>query len=447
MPQHDQLTTLSKALSTLLRHKAITDGVPITSDGWVAVSDAIQWVSRRHRGFTEEDVARVVTNNDKQRFSLRTRDHRAEIRANQGHSMTEITIDMTELSLATAPQLAVHGTYQRAWDTIRTMGLSKMNRQHVHMARDLPGESGVISGMRASCQVLVYVDLHAGIKAGMRFFESANGVILTDGFGGVVPPRFLARAVDRRTGRPLAIPEAGGDAVAALAAPPAAASPREEDAGAKRQRQPKKGAAKEEAEAEEAETATEGSHRRVQHDIHFYHRHEPYYEFTNFAAYEIVVDGKRYPTSEHYFQAQKYPNAPQLADQVRCAATPRDAFNLTRRADFVCQQDSGWAAVKDDVMLRALRAKFDQHPRLARRLLETGTRRLVEHTSNDSYWGDGGDGRGRNMLGQLLERVRAELRQSAAKSAAKSAAQGGAATERRYDADGRSYTRVCSSGL
>lgn len=249
-----QFTTLSKALSTLLRHKAVTDGVTITSDGWVAVSDALGWVSKRHRGFTEEDVAQMVAGNDKQRFSLRTRDDgRTEIRANQGHSMPEIAVDMTELTLETAPPLALHGTYQRSWEPIRTMGLSKMGRQHVHMARDLPGESGVISGMRASCQVLVYVDVHAAIQAGMRFFESANGVLLTDGFGGVVPPRFIARAVDRRTGKPLAIPEAAGsDALAEAGTPPTAAaipapappSIESDDAAAdaKRQLPPKRGA-------------------------------------------------------------------------------------------------------------------------------------------------------------------------------------------------------------
>jgi predicted NAD-dependent protein-ADP-ribosyltransferase YbiA (DUF1768 family) len=35
---------------------------------------------------------------------------------------------------------------------------------------------------------------------------------------------------------------------------------------------------------------------------------------------------------------------------------------------------------------------------------------LVEHTRKDSYWGEGGDGRGRNMLGQILSGVREELR-------------------------------------
>jgi ribA/ribD-fused uncharacterized protein len=61
-------------------------------------------------------------------------------------------------------------------------------------------------------------------------------------------------------------------------------------------------------------------------------------------------------------------------------------------------------------MLDALRAKFTQHDDLADLLLSTGDRPLVEHTANDAYWGDGGDGKGKNRLGRLLERVRRELR-------------------------------------
>ncbi len=64
-------------------------------------------------------------------------------------------------------------------------------------------------------------------------------------------------------------------------------------------------------------------------------------------------------------------------------------------------------------MLEALRAKFTQHPNLRAALLATGSARLVEHTANDAYWGDGGDGHGKNRLGALLEQVRDELGASA----------------------------------
>jgi ribA/ribD-fused uncharacterized protein len=72
-----------------------------------------------------------------------------------------------------------------------------------------------------------------------------------------------------------------------------------------------------------------------------------------------------------------------------------------------------WEAVKDQVMLEALRAKFTQHEDLRAILLGTGEARLVEHTANDSYWGDGGDGSGKNRLGQLLMGLREELRAEA----------------------------------
>ena len=60
-------------------------------------------------------------------------------------------------------------------------------------------------------------------------------------------------------------------------------------------------------------------------------------------------------------------------------------------------------------MLTALRAKFEQHAALRELLLGTGDAQLVEHTTNDHYWADGGDGSGRNMLGELLMRVRSEF--------------------------------------
>ena len=70
---------------------------------------------------------------------------------------------------------------------------------------------------------------------------------------------------------------------------------------------------------------------------------------------------------------------------------------------------SDWEGIKDDIMLKALLCKFTQHKKLKKKLLDTGSKRLVEHTFNDSYWGDGGDGSGSNKLGQLLMEVRKKL--------------------------------------
>ena len=69
-----------------------------------------------------------------------------------------------------------------------------------------------------------------------------------------------------------------------------------------------------------------------------------------------------------------------------------------------------WESVKVSVMREALLAKFEQHPQLRELLLSTADAKLVEHTERDDYWGDGGNGSGRNMLGQLLMEVRRRLR-------------------------------------
>ena len=142
--------------------------------------------------------------------------------------------------------------------------------------------------------------------------------------------------------------------------------------------------------------------------IEFYRQGDAYGFLSNFAPYPIELDGKTWPTTEHYFQAQKFRGTPS-EERVRAAPSPGDAARMGRslpglRAD--------WEAVKDEVMLVALRAKFGQHAKLRRLLLETGERPLVEHTGNDRYWADGGDGAGENRLGELLVQVREELRTS-----------------------------------
>lgn len=141
--------------------------------------------------------------------------------------------------------------------------------------------------------------------------------------------------------------------------------------------------------------------------INFYRTSDAYGEFSNFSPHRLQLDGKTWPTSEHYFQAQKFLEAG-LREEIRRAATPMLAAQAGRDRRKPLRRD--WESVKDEVMLVAVRAKFSQHAELARLLLDTGDARLVEHTENDSYWADGGDGRGRNRLGQILMQVREELR-------------------------------------
>jgi ribA/ribD-fused uncharacterized protein len=141
--------------------------------------------------------------------------------------------------------------------------------------------------------------------------------------------------------------------------------------------------------------------------IPFYSVSDDHGCFSNFAPYPIRLDGKLWPTSEHYFQAQKF-TAEEHQEQIRQTRSPMIAARMGRSRKKPLRHN--WDTVKVEVMRKALRAKFSQHEDLRQVLLATGDATLVEHTEKDSFWGDGGDGSGRNMLGRLLMAVREELR-------------------------------------
>jgi ribA/ribD-fused uncharacterized protein len=138
----------------------------------------------------------------------------------------------------------------------------------------------------------------------------------------------------------------------------------------------------------------------------FYRTGDRYGEFSNFAAFPIRLKDVEWPTTEHYFQAQKFAGTPH-EEAVRRADSPMAAAKMGRERSRPLRAD--WEAVKDDIMREAVLAKFRQHPSLLALLLSTGDAEIVEHTTNDSYWGDGGNGCGRNMLGQILMEVRERL--------------------------------------
>jgi ribA/ribD-fused uncharacterized protein len=143
--------------------------------------------------------------------------------------------------------------------------------------------------------------------------------------------------------------------------------------------------------------------------IYFYSaREQPYGCFSNFSAHGFVLEGKYWPTSEHYFQAQKFAGTASEED-VRRAQTPREAANRGRDRRRPLRAD--WEAVKDDLMRRVVLRKFEAHADIRAILLGTDDEEIVENAPGDFYWGCGADGSGKNMLGIILMEVRAALRE------------------------------------
>ena len=74
-----------------------------------------------------------------------------------------------------------------------------------------------------------------------------------------------------------------------------------------------------------------GPHALLPHEIRFYEKGDDFYEFTNFwECDKLVIDGQRWRTTEHYFQAMKFAAFPQLVEQCRNLATPRECFEMVR---------------------------------------------------------------------------------------------------------------------
>ena len=65
-----------------------------------------------------------------------------------------------------------------------------------------------------------------------------------------------------------------------------------------------------------------------------------------------------------------------------------------------------WNNTKNTVMKKALIAKFKTHKELRKKLIDTSNSLIIKNNPNDSYWGCGQDGKGKNILGLLLMEVR-----------------------------------------
>ncbi len=141
--------------------------------------------------------------------------------------------------------------------------------------------------------------------------------------------------------------------------------------------------------------------------INFYSATGEYGCFSNFSNHAVNIGGKTWKSSEHYFQAQKFVGT-KYESLIRKAPYAGEAAKMGRDRSLPLRKD--WESVKDNIMRDVVYAKFTQHKSCKELLLSTGNAKIVEHTENDSYWGDGGDGRGKNRLGQILMEIRERIK-------------------------------------
>ncbi len=130
---------------------------------------------------------------------------------------------------------------------------------------------------------------------------------------------------------------------------------------------------------------------------------EEYSFLSNFYKAPIVYKGISYQNNEAAFQAQKCIDESEK-EQFSLINNPVIAKRMGRKVKL----RSDWESVKVDIMLDIVRCKFDSHPELKKKLLETGDEILVEGNNwNDTFWGVSlKTGKGRNVLGNILMKQR-----------------------------------------
>lgn len=163
---------ISKFLSLVLRHSPERIGLQLDSGGWASVPELLQ--ACRSHGFplSEEELRTVVQENDKQRFVFSPHGHC--IRASQGHSLP------VELGYepATPPEVLYHGTTERFLPSIRTAGLLRGRRQHVHLSGDV--KTARLVGRRRGKPLVLQVQAGCMHREGQAFHHAPNGVWLTE---------------------------------------------------------------------------------------------------------------------------------------------------------------------------------------------------------------------------------------------------------------------------
>jgi len=189
---------ISRALAGILKHGMM--GFLPDEQGYLFLEDIAQ-----HSHFREvlkvntDDLKRICSDMEDRKghkqFELTTESKDGKellkVRSVKDKGDEEITVKKAAEYMA-----CIHGTYWKAWEDMKQKGISRLGRNHIHFSSGMLSKDGVVSGIRPNCEVLVYIDLKAVVREGIKFFRGDDGVLWSDGNKqGVIPPKFFLYAV------------------------------------------------------------------------------------------------------------------------------------------------------------------------------------------------------------------------------------------------------------
>jgi len=151
----------------------------------------------------------------------------------------------------------------------------------------------------------------------------------------------------------------------------------------------------------------------------FYSENKENGNYSNFAPFPIVIDGKRFSCNEQYIMFSKALLFGDI-ETARLIMASHNPVQIKKLGRLVKNFDEKmWHAEINRIADNCNVAKFTSYPKLKEMLLATGDAIIAEASPYDRIWGIGVDTevgkdrskwRGTNILGESLMRVRKVLK-------------------------------------
>jgi ribA/ribD-fused uncharacterized protein len=133
-----------------------------------------------------------------------------------------------------------------------------------------------------------------------------------------------------------------------------------------------------------------------------------FYVFSNFSAFQVNWKGRKWPTSEHAYQASRFfDTAPELVRLISKASSAHEAYKIAKANSDKAPKN--WDKLRVNIMYEICKHKMLQNPYVLHKLLQTGDLDIVEDSPKDNFWGWGPNRKGRNELGKIWMKLRTEL--------------------------------------
>lgn len=141
--------------------------------------------------------------------------------------------------------------------------------------------------------------------------------------------------------------------------------------------------------------------------IEFYKEFGELGYLANYSNHGFTKNGIFYKTVEHYYQSEKFDD-PEIKKRIINAPTPKEASNIGRDRSNIRKEN--FKEIKNQVMFDGILEKFRQNRDIAYKLIETRNKKIAEATIDEYYWGIGKDKSGKNVIGDILVKVRERMK-------------------------------------